>query len=267
MEAILPFRHEEEKTYLNNIHPLVRMILPFIFVLPFLLIDNIFLIYTFILFTLFISLIARLPLLRVFSRLKNVVPFILLITIFIPFYIGKTVILQINVGFTLFIYKEGLDRAYLLFLRILGATYIFMSFFSSLTYSEFVEALTTMRLPSFFVGSLIIMLHYIPIIASSNKRILEAQELRGKKITNYWEKLKAHAYVMGKSLVTNMERSERLYESLKMRGFTGKLTFAPRKIKIIDLVLLILFFAFMIYLVFFMNLELLYKEVFALFLS
>ncbi len=266
MEAILPFRHEEEKTYLNNIHPLVRMILPFIFVLPFLLIDNIFLIYTFIIFTFFISLIARLPLLRIFSRLKNIIPFILLITIFIPFYIGSTVILQINVGFTLNIYKEGLDRSYLMFMRIFGATYIFMSFFSSLTYSEFIEALTTMRLPSFFVGSLIIMLHYIPIIASSNKKILEAQKLRGKKITNYWEKLKAHAYVMGKSLVTNMEHSERLYESLKMRGFTGKLTFAPKKIKIIDLVLLVLFFGVMIYLVFFMNLELIYKEVFALFL-
>lgn len=266
MESILPFRHEDKKTYLNKVHPFIRFVLPFIFVIPFLLIDNVYLIYTFILFTFLFSLAARLPLLKILSRIKNIIPFMILITVFIPFYIGQTVILRINIGFTLNIYKEGLTRAHLMFMRIFGSTFIFMSFLSSLTYSEFIEALTTMRLPSFLVGSFIIMLHYIPIIAISNKQILEAQELRGKKITNYWERLKAHVYVMGKSLVSNMECSEKLYESLKMRGFTGKLTFAPRKIKIIDFALLIFFFIIMIYLVYFINLELLYKEVFALFL-
>jgi len=265
LETILPFRHEDEKTLLNEVHPLVRMILPFIFVLPFLLIDNIYLIYTFILITFFFSLVARLPLLRIFSRLKNIIPFIILITIFIPFYVGETIILRIEIGITINIYKEGLSRAFFLFMRIFGATFIFMSFFSSLTYSEFIEALTTMRLPSFFVGSFIIMLHYIPIIASSNKKILEAQELRGKKITNYWEKLKAHGYAMGKSLVANMERSEKLYESLKMRGFTGKLTFASRKIKIIDIMLLLLFLVITVSLIYVINLELFYKGVLGLF--
>lgn len=265
MEAILPFRHEDEKTLLNEVHPLVRMILPFIFIIPFLLIDNVYQIYIFIIITFFFSLIARLPLLRILSRLKNIIPFIFFITIFIPFYVGDTIILRIEIGITINVYKEGLTRALLLFMRIFGATYIFMSFFSSLTYSEFIEALTTMRLPPFLVGSFIIMLHYIPIIVSSNKKILEAQELRGKKITNYWEKLKAHGYVMGKSLVSNMERSEKLYESLKMRGFTGKLTLAPRNIKIIDVMLLVLFLVITIYFIYFFNLDMFYKEVLAQF--
>jgi energy-coupling factor transporter transmembrane protein EcfT len=110
------------------------------------------------------------------------------------------------------------------------------------------------------------MLHYIPIIATSNKKILEAQELRGKKITNYWEKLKSHAYVMGKSLISNMDRSERLYESLKMRGFSGKLTFAPRKIKYYDILMIVTFFIISAYVVFAANLELFYKEVLTVFL-
>jgi energy-coupling factor transporter transmembrane protein EcfT len=141
-----------------------------------------------------------------------------------------------------------------------------MSFFSSLTYSEFIEALTSLKLPPFFVGSFIIMLHYVPIIATSNNKILDAQELRGKKITNYWQRLKVHAFIMGKSLVSNMERSERLYESLKMRGFNGRLTFAPRPIRIYDIIVFLLFLIISIYLTFFINLESLYTEVFALFL-
>lgn len=267
MDSILPFRHENEKTLLNKVHPVVRIILPFIFVIPFLMINNVSLIFTFIIITFFISIIFRLPLSRIFTRLKSIIPFILLITIFIPLYIGSTIILRIQIfNFTINIYQEGVSRAILLFMRIFGATYIFMSFFSSLTYSEFIEALASLRIPSFLVGSFIIMLHYIPIITTSNKKILEAQELRGKKILNYWQKLKTHAYIMGKSLISNMERSERLYESLKMRGFSGKLTFAPRHIKINDLLIFFLFVIISAYFVFIANLELFYKEVMSLFL-
>ena len=265
METILPFRHEDEKTFLNNIHPLIRMILPFIFVIPFLLINDVYLIYSYIIITFFFSLAARLNLLRIFSRLKSIIPFMLLITIFLPLYIGETIAYQFNIGITITLYKEGIARAFLTFMRMFGATYIFMSFFSSLTYSEFVESLTSLRLPPFFVGSFMIMLHYIPIITYSNKKILDAQELRGKKITNYIEQLKAHAFIMGKSLVMNMERSEKLYESLKMRGFSGRFTFAPRKVKLQDIVILVLFLIISIYLIYFVNLEAFYMEVVSLF--
>jgi len=152
--------------------------------------------------------------------------------------------------------------ALLLFFKMASSAFIFLSFFSSLTYSEFIEALTKIRLiPSFFVGSLVIMLHYIPILATANKKILEAQELRGKNVTTYWKKLKTHAFIMGKSLLNNMERSERLYESMKMRGFNGKITFSSRKIKFLDVVCLFLFIGIVIAFFYFINTELLFKEV------
>ena len=185
-------------------------------------------------------------------------------TIFIPLYIGKTIIYQLKIGININIYKEGLYTASLIFLRILGTLFVFMSFFSTLTYSEFIEALTKLRIPSFLVGSLIIMLHYIPILADSNKKIIEAQEMRGKNTTSYWQKLKTHAYIMGKSIVLNMERSEKLYESLKMRGFSGNITFAPKKLKITDVGLLVLFFLMMFCFIFIINLQLIYQGVFTL---
>ena len=265
MKTILPFRHEEEKTYLNKIHPLIRLILPFILVIPVLLLDNLYLIYFTLLITVNFVLIARLNILRILSRIKNVIPFIIIITIFIPLYIGETVFYQINIGIKIFIFKEGIELAFLLFMREICAIFVFMSFFSSLTYSEFIEALTKLRLPSFFVGSFLIMLHYIPIIASSNKTILEAQELRGKKVSNYWQKLKAHAFIMAKSIIINMERSEVLYESLKMRGFSGKITSPTRKLHTGDILILTLFFIIMILLVFIIDLEQLFKGVVVLF--
>ena len=91
--------------------------------------------------------------------------------------------------------------------------------------------------------------------------------MRGKEITSYWQKLKVHAFIMGKSIVMNMERGERLYNSLKMRGFTGKITVISRKLKLNDYAIVMFFLSIIVYLVFFIDLELFYKEVFASFTS
>lgn len=267
MKAILPFKHEEDKNLLNKIHPLVRLILPFIWVIPFLILNDIYLVLTIILINIIFSIIFRLNLLKTIQKLKIIIPFIILITIFLPIYIGHTILLHINIGLRINVYLEGLNLALLLFFRVFGAALIFLTYFSSLTYSEFIEALTKIRIiPSFFVGSIIIMLHYIPILAQSNRKILNAQELRGKKITTYRQQLKTHAFIMGKNLISNMERSEKLYESLKMRGFSGKITIASKKLKIFDIIIISSFIIVLLILVYFIDLKLFYIEVIRLFL-
>ncbi|MBY8979866.1 MAG: energy-coupling factor transporter transmembrane protein EcfT [Candidatus Lokiarchaeota archaeon] len=266
MDIELPFKHEDEKNFINKIHPLIRFILPFILVVPFLIINDVYLVITIIIFVTFFNLVFRLHLLKIFSKLKALIPFILLITIFVPFYVGNTVFFQLNIGIPLNIYVEGLAYALTLFFRIIGAAFVFLTFFTSLTYSEFIEALTKLRvIPSFFVGSIVIMLHYIPILARSNRKVLEAQDLRGKNFTSYWQRLKTHGFIMGKNVVHNMERSEKLYESLKMRGFSGKITFAPKKMKVVDISIVFSFFTISFLLSYIINLEQIYTEVIKLF--
>lgn len=266
MEIILPFKHEDQKNLLNRIHPLTRFILPFILVIPFLIINDIYLIITIIILVLIFNLIFHLHLRTIFSRIRALLPFVLLITIFIPFYMGNNILFQLNMGITLNLYVEGLMFAITLFLRIIGAAFVFLTFLSSLTYSEFIEALTKLRaIPSFFTGSIIIMLHYIPILAKSNRKVLDAQNLRGKNVTSYWRRLKTHAFIMGKNLVSNMERSEKLYDSLKMRGFSGKITFAPKRLKVLDVSIVFSFFLISFFLSYMINLEQIYTEVIGLF--
>ncbi|HUW91414.1 MAG TPA: energy-coupling factor transporter transmembrane component T [Candidatus Nanopelagicaceae bacterium] len=266
MDLELPFKHEDEKNFLNKIHPLIRFILPFILVIPFLIINDVYLVITIILFVLFFNLVFRLHLIKIISKLKALIPFILLITIFVPFYVGNTVFFQLNIGISLNIYKEGLAYALILFFRIIGAAFVFLTFLTSLTYSEFIEALTKLRaIPPFFIGSIVIMLHYIPILAKSNRKVLEAQDLRGKNFTSYWQRVKTHAFIMGKNVVHNMERSEILYESLKMRGFSGKITFSSKKIKLVDVLIVIMFLFIVISFIYFINLEQIYIGVLQLF--
>jgi cobalt/nickel transport system permease protein len=256
MKSKLPFRHEDETNIINRVHPLVRFFLPFIFVIPCLFIVDLYLIITILILVSLINIIFRLHILQTLSRLKIIIPFVLIMTIFIPFYYGHTIIFQDMIGFRITIYSEGLRIATLIVLRVILAVFTFLSFFASLTYSEYIESLTKIRIiPSFFVGSIVIMLHYIPIFASSNRRILEAQEIRGKNVTKYWLRFKTHAYIMAKNVIHNMERSENLYDSLKMRGFNGKITFASKKLKMVDYLIVILALSLMISLIYYIDLE------------
>ncbi len=267
MDIELPFKHEDEKGFLNKIHPLIRFILPFILVIPFLIIYDVYLVIAVILFVILFNFVFHLHLIKILSKLKALIPFILLITIFIPFYVGNTVFFQLNIGISLNVYKEGLVFALNLLFRILGAAFVFLTFLMSLTYSEFIEALTKLRvIPSFFIGSIVIMLHYIPILAKSNKKVLDAQDLRGKNFTSYWQRLKTHAFIMGKNIVHNMERSEKLYESLKMRGFSGKITFSSKKIKLADILIVVMFLFVIISLIYFIHLKQIPTEVLKLFI-
>jgi cobalt/nickel transport system permease protein len=266
LKTTLPFRLENERIYLSKIHPLTRLILPFICVIPFIILDDIYLIFSILLVVFITTLILRLKILEILSRLKLVIPIVIMLTIFIPLYVGDIILYQFNIGIRITIFKEGFILASLIFFRVFGALFVFLSFFSTLTYSEFIGALTKLRIPSIFVGSLIVMLHYIPILAKSNAKILEAQEMRGKNLSTYFQKLKTHAFIMGKSIVANMERSEKLYESLKMRGFSGKITFARKNFNLIDLGFFTSFIVILIFMIFILDLQSIYQGVTNLFL-
>ena len=256
MKTELPFRHENDKNFFNKVHPMVRFILPFILVIPCLILADLFLIITVILIVIILNIVFCLQFVQTLSRLKLIIPFVFVLTIFVPFYYGSTVIYQFYFLVPIKLYSEGLRMGLIIFLRVVLAALTFLSFFSSLTYSEYIETLTKIRIiPSFLVGSIVIMLHYIPILASSNKKVLEAQELRGKNTTKYGARLKTHAYIMGKNVVSNMERSEKLYDSLKMRGFSGKISFTSKNLKLLDYIVLIIFVLIMVFLVYFIDIE------------
>ncbi|MFX0176298.1 MAG: hypothetical protein ACFE85_08720, partial [Candidatus Hodarchaeota archaeon] len=118
MKGVLPFKHEDDKKILNRIHPLVRFILPFILVVPFLIINDVFLTLTIILLNVILSIVFRLKLAYILSKLRVLIPFLLLLTIFIPFYIGETIIFQLNLHFNLIIYLELFNLEIHIFLRV-----------------------------------------------------------------------------------------------------------------------------------------------------
>ena len=85
--------------------------------------------------------------------------------------------------------------------------------------SEFIGALKTLRIPTSVLGSLLIMLRYIPLFLEERSRMQEAQLLRGFQRGTRWTQIKSLGYLVGSIIDRAMDRSVAVYESMTLRGF------------------------------------------------
>ena len=85
--------------------------------------------------------------------------------------------------------------------------------------AEFIGALKTLRIPTSILGSLLIMLRYIPLFVEERQRMQEAQQLRGFERGERTGQIKALGYLVGSIIDRAMDRSIIVYEAMMLRGF------------------------------------------------
>jgi energy-coupling factor transporter transmembrane protein EcfT len=138
----------------------------------------------------------------------------------LPFFYGNSVIYTFNLPWgELHAYREGLDFGILIGLRIFGLITLFLAAFSHMSLGEFIGALRTLRIPSSVLGSLLIMLRYIPLFIEERHRMHEAQKLRGFEQGERMDRIRSLGFLVGSTIDRAMDRSIVVYESMTLRGF------------------------------------------------
>ncbi|KXH75717.1 MAG: hypothetical protein AM326_08660 [Candidatus Thorarchaeota archaeon SMTZ-45] len=139
---------------------------------------------------------------------------------FMPFLYGETVILSIAHPWgSLNVYYEGLSFGILIGLRMMTMVMLFISVLSHMSLTEFIGALRTLRVPNIILGSLLIMLRYIPLFMTERKRMHDAQHLRGYSHGKRFERIKSLGYLVGTTINRSFERSANVYDAMSLRGF------------------------------------------------
>jgi energy-coupling factor transporter transmembrane protein EcfT len=137
-----------------------------------------------------------------------------------PFLYGETVLLSISLPWgPLMAYQEGLTFGILIGLRMMTMVIMFIAVFSHLSLSEFIGALRTLRVPTSILGSLLIMLRYIPLFMEERQRMQDAQLLRGYNRGDRSERIKSLGYLVGTTINRSFNRSVSVYEAMSLRGF------------------------------------------------
>ena len=169
---------------------------------------------------LFFGTLARTRWRVVFSLAARFEIVILFWVLLLPFFYGSTVILFFSVPWgQLIAYQEGFEFGILIGFRIFGLITLFLAAFSHMSLVEFIGALRTLKIPAFVLGSLMIMLRYIPLFVEERQRMQEAQQLRGFEKGERSGRIRSLGYLVGSIIDRAMDRSISVYESMTLRGF------------------------------------------------
>lgn len=85
------------------------------------------------------------------------------------------------------------------------------------------QALGKLKVPMVLVHLLLFTVRYIEVLKDEYQRLRQAMAARAFRAGNNWHTYRSVGYLFGMLLVRAMERSERVLDAMKCRGFTGQL--------------------------------------------
>jgi len=148
-------------------------------------------------------LLSRVPVLHILKRSLVIMPFVLLVAIFVPF-------LKEN-GLQLFLTVVVKAWLSILSLVLLMATTKIPSL---------LEGLEWLRLPRVMVMILSFMYRYIFVLVDEVMRMRQARDSRNFGGSRWWQ-LKTIGSMVGTLFIRSYERGERVYVAMLSRGFEG----------------------------------------------
>ena len=167
-------------------------------------------------------IISRVPVLYVLKRSLVIIPFVLLIAIFIPFFKGGEVAGSYNIGFwEVTVTHSGIQ----LFLNILAKAWLSILSLILLTattrFSSLLRGMEQLRLPRVMVMILSFMYRYIFVLVDEVMRMRQARDSRnlgGGRL----RQIRTVGNMIGTLFIRSYERGERVYAAMMARGFDGQ---------------------------------------------
>jgi cobalt/nickel transport system permease protein len=170
----------------------------------------------------FMLAFSRLPIVYVLKRSLAVLPFVLLIAIFIPFFKGGEVawscniwLWQISITYNgLIILTNVLVKSWLCILAL-----ILLS--STTRLDDLLKGLKQLGMPQVMILILSFMYRYIFVLVDEAMRIQQARDSRN--FGGSWlHHMKTIGHMVGTLFIRSYERGERIYAAMLARGFDGQ---------------------------------------------
>ena len=205
---------------------------------------------TFSLYALLIAvliLLSKIPLNFIFRKSLAIIPFVLLICIFIPFFKKGEIAGVYSLGtWRIAVTHDGLKVFWNILIKSYLSTLSMILLMASTQFPNFLKALERLRMPYIFIMILSFMYRYIFVLQDELLKMKQAKEARsvgGSK----WIHTKALANMVGVLFIRAYERAENIYLAMCSRGFNGNIrTINNFQIKTSDLYFLYIIAGFLI---------------------
>lgn len=165
-------------------------------------------------------LMSRLPIRRTLKHMAMMDSFIIFMLVLLPFSMhGDTM-------FTLFGFAaswQGFWKAIEIALTANAVILALMVLVGSMEPVTLGHALHKLRCPEVLVHLLMFTIRYIEVLREEYLRLRGAMKVRGFRPGTNWHTYRSFGYLVGMMLIRAIERSERILDAMKCRGFSGRL--------------------------------------------
>lgn len=166
-----------------------------------------------------IALAAGLSPRQIFKRLLALEGFMLVLLILLPFSVPGESVLQLG-AFSAS--REGLQQAAAILLRANAIVLALLALVGTLEPVVLGHALAQLRVPDKLVHLFLFTVRYLGLLHGEYRRLRQAMRTRGfvaRSDAHTWRSL---GWLTGMLLVRSLERSQRIVEAMKCRGFNGR---------------------------------------------
>ncbi len=167
-----------------------------------------------------VLLISGLPKGKTLKRMAAMDGFIFVMLLILPFSVPG------DLWFSLYGLQaswQGLWRAVEIALIANAVILMLLTLVGSMESVTLGQALGKLKVPMALVHLLLFTVRYIEVLKDEYQRLRQAMAARAFRAGNNWHTYRSIGYLFGMLLVRAMERSERVMEAMKCRGFTGQL--------------------------------------------
>ena len=217
-------QYSDRDSFIHRLDPRTKFITTLVFILAVALtLPNrwqAFALYLFLIVTLIF--VSRVPILYVLKRSLVIMPFVVLIAIFIPFFKEGEVagsyniwLWQVSVTYSgLQVLWNILAKAWLSILSLILLT-------STTKLANLLKGLEQLRMPGVMVMILSFMYRYIFVLVDEVMRMKQARDSRNFGGKRLWQ-IRTIGNMIGTLFIRSYERGERVYGAMLARGFDGK---------------------------------------------
>lgn len=215
---------QQRNQWVNKLHPLVKLLLSIFFIIFVVSLDKYSLakVISFALYPFIIYNLADIRVSDALKRLKIVLPIVLLVGIFNPFF-DKSQMFEVGT----FTITGGMVSMVTLMLKGFYAVLSAYALIATTSIEDICYALRCIKIPKIVVTVVLLIYRYLFILAEEGSRISAAYSLRAPRQKGF--AYKTWGPLVGQWLLRSMDKAERVYESMKLRGFNGEFRFSSNR--------------------------------------
>lgn len=163
---------------------------------------------------------ARLPRAAVLKRVLPFEVFILILVLFIPFSVaGEPIGKLLGV---LDYSEQGLLRAQQVFLRANAILLCSLTLLATVLPETIGHAMARLGFPQKLVHLFLMTVRYVSVLAQEYQRLRTAMRARAFTPASNLHTWRSYGWLMGMMLVRSLERSDRVLQAMKCRGYDGR---------------------------------------------